>query len=74
VGCGSGSGSSFLAEKKGGKEEGPRLGMVLNRTGPLFAEVVRSDSCPDATMMPIMGGFPSLYAEVVRSKALRHTV
>jgi hypothetical protein len=31
VGCG--SGSSFSSEKKGGKEDGPRLGMVLNRTG-----------------------------------------
>jgi hypothetical protein len=71
VGCG--SGSSFLAEKKGGKEEGPRLGMVLNRTGPSFAEVVRSDSGLDATVMPIVGGFPSSYAEVVRSKPFRHS-
>jgi len=31
VGCGSGSSSS--AEKKGGKEEGPRRGLILNRTG-----------------------------------------
>jgi hypothetical protein len=57
----------------GGKEEGPRLRMVLNRTRPSFAEVVRSDSCLDATVMPIVGGFPSLYEEVVRSQPLRHT-
>jgi hypothetical protein len=71
VGCG--SGSSFSAENKGGKEEGPRLGMVLNRTGPAFAEMVRSDSCPDAMMLHIVGGFPSSYAEVVRLEPLRHT-
>jgi hypothetical protein len=71
VGCG--SGSLFSAEKKGGKEEGPRLGMVLNRIGPSFAEMVRSDSCPDATVMPIVGGFPSSYAEVVRLEPFRHS-
>jgi hypothetical protein len=67
------SGSSFSAEKKGGKEEGPRLGMVLNRMGPSFAEVVTSDSGPDATVMPIVGGFPPSYTEVVRSEPFRHS-
>jgi hypothetical protein len=56
VGCG--SGTLFSVEKKGGKEEGPRMGMVLNRTGPSFTEVVRLDFGPDATVMPIVGGFP----------------
>jgi hypothetical protein len=63
----------FSVEKEGGQEEGPRLRMVLNRTGPSFVEVVRSDLCPDATVMPIVGGFPSSYAEVVRSDPLHHT-
>jgi hypothetical protein len=67
IGCG--FGSSSLAEKKGGKE-GPGLGMVLNCMGPSFVEVVRSDSCPDATVMPIVGGFPS---SVVWSEPLPHT-
>jgi hypothetical protein len=71
VGCG--CWSFFSAEKKGGKEEGPGLGMVLNRTEPSFAEVVKSDLCPDVTVMPIVGGVPSSFAEVVRLEPLRHT-
>jgi hypothetical protein len=71
VSCG--NGSSFLAKKKGGKEEEPRLGMVLNRMGPSFTEVVRSNSGLDAMMMPIVGGFPSLYMVVVWSEPFRHS-
>jgi hypothetical protein len=47
--------------------------MVLNCMGPSFVEVVRSYSCPDAIVMPIVGGFPSSYAEVVWSEPLHHT-
>jgi hypothetical protein len=35
-------------------------------------EVARSDSCYNM-VMPIVGGFPFSYAEVVQSKPLRHT-
>jgi hypothetical protein len=54
MGCGSGSSSS--AEKKGGKEKGPRLGLILNRTGPSFVEVMRSDLGLVASVLPIVGG------------------
>jgi hypothetical protein len=37
---------------------------------PSFTEVVRLGSCPDATVMPIVGGFPSSFVEVVRSVPL----
>jgi hypothetical protein len=67
------SGSSFSAKKKGGKGEGPRLGMVLNRMRPSFAEVMRSESCPTVIVMPIVGGFPSSYAKVVRLEPLCHS-
>jgi hypothetical protein len=43
------------------------MGMVLNRTGPSFAEVVRLDSGPDATVMPIVGGFPCMQSWCGRS-------
>jgi hypothetical protein len=36
-------------------------------------ELVRSYTCLDAMVMLIVGGFPSLYAEVMRLEPLRHT-
>jgi hypothetical protein len=54
VGCG--SGSSLSREKEGWKEE----------MGPSFMDVARSGSCPSVTVLPIVGGFPSLFTKVVR--------